>query len=231
MTNDKIESAVVLFSGGQDSTTCLYLAMKLYCPVYPIAFFYGQKHSVELECARQICKREGLSLKEVDISFIGDIVISNLISGGNVNEKHELKPSLPASFVPNRNQLFLTIAHGYAQTLRSKVVIIGACQTDYSGYPDCRDDFIKALQMVSNFGSDSGIRFDTPLMWRNKAETFMLAEEIGALKEVIELSHTCYNGDHSTLNKWGYGCGECPACKLRAKGFAEYVEFNTELKG
>lgn len=223
----KGDIAVVLFSGGQDSTTCLYWAFRYFKHVYPILFRYGQKHEIEIECARDILHGipfpVHLIMKIVDFEFLKDIGNSALVKGGNVNEHHPDKKNLPASFVPNRNQIFLTIAHAYAQSLGADHIVTGTCQTDFSGYPDCRDDFIKALQAVTNLGSDSNIIIHTPLMWLTKGETFLLAKELGCLKQILERSHTCYNGDHSTQHQWGYGCGECPACELRRNGWEEYL--------
>jgi 7-cyano-7-deazaguanine synthase len=220
------ETAVVLLSGGQDSTTCLYWALSRYDYVYGICFDYGQRHRVELRQARLIALNAKIPLKEIDLSFLLQIGNSALLNDGDINETHPQHSSLPASFVPNRNQIFLTVAHAYAQSMGANAIVIGACQTDYSGYPDCRDNFIKLLQGVTNIGSESDIRFETPLMFLSKPETFNLAADLQCLEEVIENSHTCYNGDRSEPRKaWGYGCGNCPACKLREKGFADYLNW------
>lgn len=214
--------AVVIFSGGQDSTTCLYWALKQYDYVEAITFDYGQKHKIELEQAARICAKEGVRQTVIDISFLDTIVDSALTSNGDVNKLNE--KDLPSSFVPNRNQLFITLAHAYAQKIGAVHLVGGMCETDYSGYPDCRQDFIIAMQRVSNLGSHSYIGIDTPLMKLNKAQTFQLAENLGALEEVLELSHTCYNGDREHRHEWGYGCGECPACELRAKGYEAFAD-------
>lgn len=213
--------AVVIFSGGQDSTTCLYWALTLFDEVEAITFNYGQKHSVEIEQSKIICEKENIKQTIVDISFLDTLVDSALTSNGDVNEIKE--NGLPASFVPNRNQLFITLAHAYAQKIQANTLVGGMCQTDYSGYPDCRQDFIIRLQQVSNLGSGSFIAIDTPLMHLTKAETFNLADKLGKLSEVINLSHTCYNGDRKTKNSWGYGCGDCPSCDLREKGYNEFI--------
>lgn len=218
----KIKKAVVIFSGGQDSTTCLYWAKKKFDVVEAITFNYGQKHSVELEQSKIICEKEGIKQTIIDISFLNTIVESALTSNGDVNEINE--KGLPASFVPNRNQLFITLAHSYAQKIGAEDLITGVCQTDYSGYPDCREVFIQLIQTATNYGSQSEIYINTPLMTLTKAETWKLAEELGCLNEVKQDSHTCYNGDRKNYNEWGYGCGECPACKLREKGYVEYLE-------
>jgi 7-cyano-7-deazaguanine synthase len=217
-----MKKAVVIFSGGQDSTTCLFWALEKYDEVEAITFAYGQKHSVEIEQSKIISERCDVKQTIVDISFLNTLVESALTSNGDVNEINE--KGLPASFVPNRNQLFITLAHAYAQKIGAQYLVTGVCQTDYSGYPDCRQDFVNAISVASNMGSASGIIIETPLMYLNKAETFELAWSLDCLDDVIELSHTCYNGDREHRYVWGYGCNQCPACELRAKG---YVEFNT----
>ena len=209
--------AVVIFSGGQDSTTCLYWALNKYDEVEAITFAYGQKHSIEIDQSKIICEMEQVKQTIIDISFLNTLVDSALTSNGNVNEINE--KSLPASFVPNRNQLFITLAHAYAQKINYDVLVTGVCQTDYSGYPDCRKDFVNLIAVASNIGSDSNINIETPLMYLTKEETFQLAWDLSCLDEVIEHSHTCYNGDREHRHDWGYGCGECPACVLRKKGF------------
>lgn len=213
--------AVVIFSGGQDSTTCLHFALLKFKEVEAITFNYGQKHSIELECARKICEKNKVKQTVIDISFLNTLVESALTSNGDVNEMND--KGLPASFVPNRNQLFITLAHAYAQKIKAEALVIGTCETDFSGYPDCRQIFINAISVASNLGSDARIRIFTPLMYLSKAETFKFAADLGCIGEVLEMSHTCYNGDHSTFHEWGYGCGECPACKLREKGHSEYL--------
>lgn len=212
--------AIVILSGGQDSVTCLYWAIRNYSEVEAIHFNYGQNHSIETEAAKKVSELEKIPLKIVDVSFLPELVNSALTSNGDVNQTNE--KGLPASFVPNRNALFITLAHAYAQKINAKHLVTGVCQTDYSGYPDCRQDFIRSLEMTLNIGSDSRINIDTPLMFLNKAQTFSLADKLGKLNEVIELSHTCYNNDHKTKHAWGYGCGECPACRLRENGFKEF---------
>lgn len=221
--------ALVLFSGGQDSTTCLGWALERFEQVGAIGFNYGQRHTVELEQARVIAERHGVLLKVVKVPFFGSLVDSALTKEtGSVNKPHSRIKDLPASFVPNRNAFFLTLAHAYAQRVGAEVVVTGTCQTDYSGYPDCRRVFIDAIEKALNLGSNQAIKILTPLMELTKAQTFALAKECGVLYDVVELSHTCYNGDHKTENPWGYGCGECPACKLRAKGWREYLLLEEE---
>lgn len=224
--------AVVIFSGGQDSTTCLFWALQNFDEVYPITFNYGQKHDVEVEKAWKIVydemQKTGSKIKIgshkfIDISFLKELSASELVKAdGDLSLTNE--KGLPSSFVPNRNQLFITISHAYAQMVGAGHLVTGVCETDYSGYPDCRKQFIDSIARASNIGSKSDITICTPLMNMNKAETFKLAETLGCLDIVLEHSHTCYNGDHDTKNEWGYGCGTCPACELRKKGWEKYLE-------
>jgi len=216
-----MSKALVIFSGGQDSTTCLYWAMNRFSKVYAITFDYGQKHRVEIEQSKRICNINKVPQTIVNMDFMQSIVDSALVNGGDVNQLNS--KGLPASFVPNRNQMFITLAHAYAQKIGATTVVTGVCQTDYSGYPDCRLEFISSIQDATNLGSDESIIIATPLMFLDKAETFELAKKEGCLDEVIEHSHTCYNGDRDSRHEWGYGCGECPACELRRKGYNEFA--------
>lgn len=217
-----MKKAVVIFSGGQDSTTCLGWAMNRYDAVEAITFNYGQKHSIELEQAEKICKMYDVKQTVIDISFLDTIVESALTSNGDVSELND--KGLPASFVPNRNQLFITLAHSYAQKIGAEALITGVCQTDYSGYPDCRETFVKAIEWTTNMGSDAEVKIETPLMYLTKADTFKLAEDENVLNTVLQHSHTCYNGVREHIHAWGHGCGNCPACELREKGWNEYLE-------
>lgn len=214
--------ALILFSGGQDSTTCLYYAIKKYNEVEAITFNYGQNHSIELKCSQEICKKNNIKQTIIDISFLNHLIESALINKGDINKLNS--KDLPDSFVPNRNQLFITLSHAYCQKINFDVLIIGVCETDYSGYPDCRNEFIKLIELTSNIGSKSNIQIETPLMKLNKIEIFEFADNLNCLKEVIEESHTCYNGDRSILYEWGYGCNNCPSCNERKKGFLKYKE-------
>lgn len=223
--------ALVVLSGGQDSVTCLGYALKYFKQVSAISFLYGQRHAVELQCARQLCEKYNIPHKLVSLDFMPELVTSALTGDGEVGQPHAHKPGLPSSFVPNRNALFLTIAHAHAQEIGSSTLLTGVCQTDYSGYPDCRHTFIKALEHALNVGYETKIQIGTPLMNLTKGETFCLAEDVGFLEEVLEMSHTCYNGDHETKHEWGYGCGTCPACLLRAKGWEEYKAIREYQKG
>ena len=219
-------TGVVVLSGGQDSVTCLGFAMKCYEKVVAVSFGYGQKHAVELEAASAICAKHNIQHTVLSMPVLNELGDSALLatSSNSVNEKHHHKTNLPASFVPNRNALFLTAAHALAQKVGAKYVVTGVSQTDYSGYPDCRLKFIRSLEASLNLGAESNVSIITPLISKSKAETFLLAKQVGILDDVLALSHTCYNGDHEHFHDWGYGCGECPACRLRAKGWEEYQE-------
>lgn len=223
-----MKNYVVVLSGGQDSVTCLGVALREAAndgsKLFAIGFHYGQKHDVELAQAQKICERFDVPFTVHSIPSLSSFADSALTTNGDVTKAHHRNASLPASFVPNRNALFLTIAHAYAQKVGAEFVVTGVCQTDYSGYPDCRVEFIWKLQDALNVGYKTNIQLVTPLMYLTKAETFTLAKEVGFLDTVINDSHTCYNGDQSTRHDWGYGCGKCPACELRAKGYAEYLE-------
>ena len=225
----KVDSkALVILSGGQDSVTCLGFALNNFKHVECIAFNYGQNHSVELEQAEKICAKLDVPLLILKTDILSAFADSALVTQGNVSKPHHRNDKLPASFVPNRNAMFIVFAHAYAQKIGAETLITGVCQTDYSGYPDCRDDFISSIQNTLNLGYDTSIDIMTPLMFLNKAETFALAEECGILDTVVDESHTCYNGDRSKSHPWGKGCGTCPACELRAKGWDEYQELKGE---
>lgn len=223
--------ALVVLSGGQDSVTCLGAALQAFQDVSAIHFQYRQKHVLaEEDCVRSICSRYNIPFKIVDMGpLLADLVSSALTNSGPVREvgqPHAHKPGLPSSFVPGRNALFLTLAHAYAQEIGANVLVTGVCQTDYSGYPDCRLKFITALELALNEGYETDIAILTPLMHLNKAQTFALAKDVGFLQEVINNSHTCYNGNHEKEYSWGFGCGECPACLLRRDGYAHYISGN-----
>jgi 7-cyano-7-deazaguanine synthase len=191
--------------------------------VMAVTFAYGQKHAVEMIAAKKIAKKYDIPLLVIDLKpVLSNMTSSALITHGDTTEKHPLLKDLPASFVPVRNALFLTVAYGLAMEHKCDLIYTGVCQTDYSGYPDCRDQFIKSLNEALDLGYQSGIAIVTPLMWLTKAQTFDLAEKVNILATVLEYSVTCYEGDTATVNPWGQGCGECPACKLRMKGWNEY---------
>lgn len=230
---DKQESALVLFSGGQDSATCLAWALERYGRVETLGFDYGQRHAVELECRASI--RQGFADQNpIWASRLGEDHTLPLHALGEVSETSLTRDAeismaengLPNTFVPGRNLIFLTFAAALAARRGIKHIVTGVCETDYSGYPDCRDDTIKALQVALNLGMESRYVLHTPLMWLDKAETWKLAEELGG-QPLVELinkeSHTCYLGERGTLHAWGHGCGTCPACQLRKSGWDDYV--------
>lgn len=219
---DLSSDAVVVLSGGQDSVTCLMLAQMLHKKVRAIHFKYGQRHAIETEAARDICKKVNVELTEIDVPFFYENISSALVDNSDIDKQHAYKPNLPASFVPGRNALFLTIAHAFAQEHKIDVIYTGVCQTDYSGYPDCRATFIKLLEHTLNEGYETRIKIKTPLMYINKADTFALAKALNFLDIIIDKSVTCYNGNQD-INPWGKGCGECPACNLRRKGYNNFI--------
>ena len=230
-------TAVVLFSGGQDSTTCLAAALKQYDAVYTVGVDYGQRHRVELECRERIRARiESIlgthSLKDdllLDLKAFGQLSDCALTKPEAI-EMNE-KTHLPTTFVPGRNLIFITYAAAYAWKLGAEAIFTGVGQADYSGYPDCRENTMKALELAIDLGMETSLRIERPLMNLSKAETWNLAETIGgdALVSFIrDETHTCYEGDHTHFHDWGYGCGKCPACVLREKGWEEYV---ANLKG
>jgi len=219
----KNEKAIVLFSGGQDSTTCLVWALSQYKEVEALTIMYGQRHANEAMFAEAICHQLDVPLTIVETPFLKDITASALMDSTlDLNASHSHNPGLPASFVPNRNALFLTIAHAYAQKVYATVVVAGMCETDYSGYPDCREKFIKELELALMLGSEAPIDIITPLMHLTKSQTWQMSEDLGCYELVLWKSNTCYAGVRSRQHPWGYGCGECAACKLRAKGWNEY---------
>ncbi len=214
-----MKKAVVVFSGGQDSTTCLVQALKEFDEVHAITFDYGQRHKLEIEVAQQLAKQLGVTAHKVmDVSLLNELAISSL-TRDDIPVSHELQANgLPNSFVPGRNILFLTLAGIYAYQIGATTVITGVCEPDFSGYPDCRDEFVQAMNQALAKGMDLPLMIRTPLMWLNKAETWALADQLGALDLVRHQTLTCYNG------LIGDGCGECPACGLRQAGLKAYLD-------
>lgn len=212
-----MKKAIVLLSGGQDSTTCLYWANTQFDEVIAIGFDYGQSHIIELEQAKEIAKEAGVEYKIINVRNL--LAKSSLTQHSDHNEKSKINPELPASFTAGRNLLFLTIAASMAAELQINDIVTGVCQTDYSGYPDCRRNTIDALQLALSLGIGIGdIRIHTPLMYLNKAQTWGLAKQLGCLDVIIDKTMTDYNG--STIkNEWGYGNYDNPATKLRADGY------------
>jgi 7-cyano-7-deazaguanine synthase len=222
----KTDSAIVLFSGGQDSTVCLVWALERFKDVITVGFDYGQTHSVELECRTKV-----LALLNPDgEDHVLQLAILNEISETALTSDMEItmqENGLPSTFVPGRNILFLTTAAMLAYRKGISNLVTGVCETDYSGYPDCRDAFIKSMSTSLSAGMDTIMNIHTPLMFIDKAETWKLAFELGGqelVELIIEETHTCYRGDRSQRHDWGYGCGDCPACELRKHGYETWAE-------
>jgi 7-cyano-7-deazaguanine synthase len=226
-------SALVLFSGGQDSTTCLAHALQRYARVETIAFDYRQRHSVELD-ARLVVLREIRAQFPQWAPKLGQDHLLDLAVLGSLSETSLTRETafrmestgLPNTFVPGRNLLFLTLAAAVAYRRDLHVIVTGVCETDFSGYPDCRDDTMKAMQLALSLGMDKRFLIETPLMWIDKAATWAMAHDLGGqplVDLVVEHTHTCYLGDRIHRHAWGYGCGECPACVLRARGYEKHA--------
>lgn len=225
--------ALVLFSGGQDSTVCLAWALSRFDHVETIGFDYGQRHRIELECRLTVLERVREQFPKwanklgedrvIDLSWLGQISDCALTE----ERKIELSENgLPNTFVPGRNLVFFLISSAVAYRRGLSTLVGGMCQTDFSGYPDCREDTLKALQVATNLGMASTFRFETPLMWIDKTETFQLGEQLGGqelLNIIVRDTHTCYTGDRTHEHEWGFGCGECPACELRKHGWKKYI--------
>jgi 7-cyano-7-deazaguanine synthase len=227
------DTALVLFSGGQDSTVCLAWALERFARVETVGFDYGQRHKIELDVRPRI--RERLAALKPDWKArLGEdhtIKLDALAAISDSALTHErtielADNGLPTSFVPGRNLIFFSFAGALAYRRGARHLVAGMCETDYSGYPDCRDDTVKAMQVALTLGMDKRVTIHTPLMWIDKAATFAMAEDLGGaalLDLVVEDTHSCYLGDRTRRHDWGYGCGECPACKLRAQGFATFM--------
>ena len=220
------ESALVLFSGGQDSTACLAWALERFSHVETVGFAYGQRHHVELACRPGIRAALAAQWPNLGADHLLDLAgamagvgATALTSDAAIMMGAE---GLPTTFVPGRNLLFLTMAGALAYRRDLRHIEGGMCETDYSGYPDCRDDTIKAMQLALNLGMQRRFVLHTPLMWLDKAATFTMAERLGILETTLELTHTCYRGDRSRRHDWGYGCADCPACDLRAAGWRRF---------
>lgn len=211
------EPALVLFSGGQDSTTCLFWALKHFSSVQTLCISYGQRHSKEIEVARGIAERVGVPFQVLDASLISQIASSALTRDMEM-DKEKPADSYPNTFVPGRNMMFLTFAAVVARSLGIRHLVTGVSQADYSGYPDCRDTFIMSVNTSLNLAMDEQFKIHTPLMWINKMQTWQLADELGAFDVVRNETLTCYNGIVAD------GCGECPSCKLRRHGLEEYLK-------
>jgi len=213
----KNEKAVVVFSGGQDSTTCLLWAKERFEEVEAVTFNYNQRHSLEIECATNIAKELGVKHHVLDLSLLNQLAPSALTRDDIAVQEGE-DGELPSTFVPGRNLMFLSFAGILAYQVEAKHIITGVCETDFSGYPDCRDAFVKSLNVALNLSMDKSFVIHTPLMWLDKAQTWELADELGALDFVRYKTLTCYNGIIAD------GCGKCPACKLRNGGLKSYLK-------
>jgi 7-cyano-7-deazaguanine synthase len=226
------DAALVLFSGGQDSTVCLAWALERFARVETVGFDYGQRHRVELELRPKLRARMA-ALRPRWGERLGEDHVVPLQSLGAISDTaltravaiEVAESGLPTTFVPGRNLIFFAFAGALAYRRGARHLVAGMCETDFSGYPDCRDDAVKAMQLALTIGMDRRTVIHTPLMWIDKAATFALAHELGGeplLDLLVEDTHTCYLGDRSRRHDWGYGCGECPACRLRAQGFATW---------
>ncbi len=231
MTNAN-DTALVLFSGGQDSTVCLAWALTRFARVETIGFAYGQRHAVELEVRPRI--RERMAALNADWKVrLGDDHMVKLDALATISDSALTRDTaieiadngLPTTFVPGRNLIFFCYSGALAYRRGARHLVAGMCETDYSGYPDCRDDTVKAMQVALSLGLDKRLTIHTPLMWIDKADTFAMAVELGGqplLELIVEETHSCYLGDRTHRHDWGFGCGECPACQLRAQGFAKF---------
>jgi 7-cyano-7-deazaguanine synthase len=235
---EKETGALVLFSGGQDSTVCLGLALDCYARVETVGFEYGQRHDVEMQCRKTVLREIGRAFlvwgarlgpdHVLDMASFGAISDTALTTDAEIEM---LASGLPSTFVPGRNLVFFTYAAALAHRRGLRVLIGGMCETDYSGYPDCRDRTLRALQDAIRLGTEEDFTIETPLMARSKAETWALAEELGGqpfVDLIMEETHTCYKGERGARHEWGYGCNTCPACDLRAKGFAAWQAWRRE---
>lgn len=229
MTN----GAVVALSGGQDSATCLFYARERYDHVEAVMFDYGQRHAVEMDCAAWLATRAGVHLTTLAIpaiaaaspsaSLTNAAVPSSLDAAGTGNDYAEAR-ALPSSFVPGRNVVLLGTAAAFAASRGCYTVVTGVCAADRAGYPDCRAEFVSSFTTTLQVAlAEPRFVIDAPLLWASKADTWALAADLGVTAEIVERTHTCYEGDHHTFHEWGYGCGECPACHARAEGFAAWA--------
>ena len=216
------DTALVVFSGGQDSTTCLFWAKREFKKVVALSFIYGQKHQLEVELAEKIAREADVEFHVKDVSFIGNLGHNALTDTSMIMDQEKPAGSVPNTFVPGRNLFFLSIAAVFARELGIHHLVTGVSQTDFSGYPDCRDNFIKSLNVTLNLAMDETFIIHTPLMWIDKAQTWALADELGVLDIIRNRTLTCYNGIP------GDGCGHCPACKLRQEGYEKFLEMKNK---
>lgn len=211
-------NALVVLSGGQDSTTCLFWAMRQFDCVSALGFTYGQKHVREVEIAADICREQQMNFEVMDVPLLGKLGQNALTNTDLLMDSEKPADAPPNTFVPGRNLFFLSIAAVYARERGIFDLVTGVGQTDFSGYPDCRDNFVKSLNVTLNLAMNEQFRIHTPLMWRDKAETWALADELGVLELIRKRTMTCYNG------VVGDGCGHCPACRLRNEGLEQYLK-------
>jgi 7-cyano-7-deazaguanine synthase len=234
VTERQTDTAVVLFSGGQDSTVCLAWALERFARVETVGFDYGQRHRIELDMRPRLRERM-VAIKPEWQARLGEDHIVKLDALAAMSDSALTRETviemadngLPTTFVPGRNLIFFCFAGALAYRRGARRIVAGMCETDYSGYPDCRDVTVKAMQHTLGLGMDRSIAIDTPLMWIDKAATFGMAEDIGGqalLDLVVEDTHSCYLGDRTQRHDWGYGCGACPACDLRAAGYKKFIE-------
>jgi len=234
VTERLTDTALVLFSGGQDSTVCLAWALERFARVETVGFDYGQRHRIELDMRPRLRERM-VAIKPEWQARLGDDHIVKLDALAAMSDSALTSDTviemadngLPTTFVPGRNLIFFCFAGALAYRRGARHIVAGMCETDYSGYPDCRDVTVKAMQHALGLGMDRSIAIDTPLMWIDKAATFVMAEDIGGqalLDLVVEDTHSCYLGDRTQRHDWGYGCGACPACDLRAAGYKKFIE-------
>ncbi len=216
----EMSKSVVIFSGGQDSTTCLFWAKRNFGQVTAVSFNYNQRHKLELECARNICKKCDIEHHILDLNLLNQLMPNSLTREDISVDKHTIPGRLPNTFVDGRNMLFITFAAIFAKQRGINHIVTGVSQSDYSGYPDCRDVFIKSVNVTLNLAMDYQFVLHTPLMWINKEETWKMAFDMGVLDIVKNETLTCYNGIK------GDGCGDCPACNLRKKGYLDFIKSN-----
>jgi 7-cyano-7-deazaguanine synthase len=225
------EACVVCLSGGQDSTTCLYYALDRYPRVHAVSFDYNQRHRVELDCAAAIAAAAGVErivmrvepFAQLADASLTNPAIPNRMDAADTGNTYAGERGLPSSFVPGRNIIFLGLAAAFGVPRGFETLVAGVCSTDEAGYPDCRADFVDSLQQTIRIGMDCpDFAIDAPLLHRTKAETWALADELGVLELVRTATHTCYEGVRGELHEWGHGCGACPACETRARGWAEF---------
>ena len=217
------ESALVCFSGGQDSTTCLYWAIENFASVHTVCFSYGQKHSQEIEVARAIAQKANVSFEVLDVSLISQLADNSLTNPTIVMDETKPEDSLPNTFVPGRNMVFLTFVAIMARTKGIRNIVTGVSETDFSGYPDCRDTFIRSLNVTLNLAMEEHFILHTPLMWLDKSEVWELSDQLGIFELVQNETLTCYNGIPAQ------GCGKCPACELRQSGLESYLNKKTNI--